>query len=62
MSDAKEAAEKAVDWVEQLIAEMLGGNHEDNRIVLGELSTQDGSKNIQVQLVVTRNEKDFIDE
>jgi hypothetical protein len=62
MSDAKEAAEKAVDWVEQLIAEMIDGDHQDNKIVLGELTNQSGSEELQIQLVVTRNKEDFIDE
>lgn len=60
--NVKEIEENAVGWVEKLIAEMLEGEHDDNRIILGELSTQSGSEIIQVQLVVTRNESDFIDE
>ena len=62
MSDAKEMAMKASEWIETLIAEMLEGNHQDNQIVLGELSSQSGNENIQVRLFVTRNESDFIDE
>lgn len=60
MSEAKNIAGEAVDYIETIIADMLEGNHPDNKVLLGELL--DGSTEIQVQLLVTVNKKQFIDE
>lgn len=60
MSDAREIAEEAQAHIESLIADMLEGDHQDNRVLLG--SVFDGAKEIQIQLVVTQNPRDFLDE
>jgi hypothetical protein len=59
-SEATELASKAGEWVDQLIEEMLEGDHPDNSILLGKVSS--GSDDIQIQLIVTRNQFDFLDE
>lgn len=60
MSEAKIIAGEAVEYIETLIADMLEGSHPDNKVLLGELL--DGITEIQVQLLVTTNKKQFIDE
>ncbi|PKG37017.1 hypothetical protein [Psychromonas sp. Urea-02u-13] len=60
MSGAIEVAEKSVDNIEQLIAEMLEGDHQDNEVSLGWLLY--GKSEIQVQLKITRVRSDFIDD
>lgn len=59
MSGAREVAEKAVDNIEELVADMLAGNYADNEVSLGVLLN--GKEEIQVQLKVTRTPSDFID-
>ncbi|WP_028865260.1 hypothetical protein [Psychromonas aquimarina] len=60
MSGAVKVAEKSMDNIEQLIAEMLEGDHLDNEISLGRLLC--GKSEIQVQLKITRVRSDFIDD
>jgi hypothetical protein len=60
MSEAKKIENEAPDYIETIIADMLKGNHPDNKVLLGELL--DGNTEIQVQLLVTTNKKQFIDE
>lgn len=59
MSDAKELVSNATDYIEELIADMLEGDHQDNEVSLGRLLY--GKGEIQVQLKVTRNRCDFLD-
>lgn len=59
MSGATEVAKTACKNVEQLIAEMLEGDFQDNEISLGRLLL--GNDEVQVQLKVTRNRSDFLD-
>lgn len=60
MSEAKELASAASDYIENLIAEMLDGDHPDNEVSLGRLLC--GKDEIQVRLAVTRKRSDFIDD
>ncbi|WP_025740886.1 hypothetical protein [Salinivibrio socompensis] len=60
MSGAIEVTEDASSHIEELIADMLGGGHKDNQVLLGVL--QSGEDVIQVQLKVTRDPADFMDE
>lgn len=59
MSDVLETAAKAGEHIEDLITDVLSG-YEDSKAWLGTLN--DGDTRIQVHLVVTRNEDDFMDE
>lgn len=60
MREAKKIASEAPDYIETIIADMLEGSHSDNKVLLGELL--DSNTEIQVQLLVTTNKKQFIDE
>lgn len=59
MSGAREIAKKAQYEIEELIADMLAGNHQDNEISLGLLIC--GKDNVQVQLKITRDTCDFLE-
>ena len=60
MSEALNVAAEAPDYIETLLVEMIEGDHQDNEILLGILLS--GDESIQVQLKVTRNPADFMDE
>ncbi|MCC4854451.1 hypothetical protein PD716_08580 [Vibrio gigantis] len=60
MSEAQKVAAEAPDYIETLLVEMLEGDHPDNEVLLGALLS--GDSTIQVQLKITRNPKDFLDE
>ena len=60
MSDAIELTQNASEHVECLLAEMFEGNHDNNHMLLGSLNS--GDDQIQVQLIVTRNTEEFLDE
>ena len=60
MSAAIEVASRAKKEIEELLIDMFAGNHEDNEISLGLLLA--GDDRIQVQLKVTRNLCDFLDD
>lgn len=60
MSEAIKMAATAADCVEELITDMLSGNHPDNYVLLGTL--QSVNTDIQVQLHVMQDESKFIDE
>ncbi|PMN30011.1 hypothetical protein BCT35_20655 [Vibrio lentus] len=60
MSEALRIAAEAPDYIETLIIEMLQGDHPDNEVLLGTLLS--GDESIQVQLKITRNPADFLDE
>ena len=60
MSEALKVAAEAPDYIETLLVEMLEGDHPDNEVLLGALLS--GDSTIQVQLKITRNPKDFLDE
>ena len=60
MSEALKMAAEAPDYIETLIIEMLQGDHPDNEVLLGTLLS--GDESIQVQLKITRNPADFLDE
>ncbi|MEZ8296508.1 hypothetical protein AB6D11_22065 [Vibrio splendidus] len=60
MSEAQKVAAEAPDYIETLLIEMLEGDHPDNEVLLGALLS--GDSTIQVQLKITRNPKDFLDE
>ena len=60
MSEAKAVAAEAEDYIEQLLIEMFEGKYPDNEILLGTLLS--GEDRIQVQLKITRNPEDFMDE
>ncbi len=59
MSGAREVAAEAVIYIEELIADMLAGEHVDNEVALGMLLC--GKQKIQVQLKVTLREEDFLE-
>lgn len=59
MSGAREIAEKAVDNIESLLADMFEGDYADNEVSLGVLLN--GKEEIQVQLKITRDPKAFIE-
>lgn len=59
MCGAIEVANNAAKVIEQLITELIEGNHQDNEISLGRL--QLGTSIFQVQLKVTNDPSDFID-
>jgi len=60
MSEAQKIAAEAPDYIETLLVEMLEGRHPDNEVLLGTLLC--GDESIQVQLKITRNPADFLDE
>jgi len=60
LSAAREIAEEAPTHIESLIADMLEGDHQDNVVLLG--TVFDGQKEIQIQLLVTQNPRDFMDD
>ncbi|KAA8598007.1 hypothetical protein F0Z19_3507 [Vibrio cyclitrophicus] len=60
MSEALKVAAEAPDYIETLLVEMLQGDHPDNEVLLGTLLS--GDESIQVQLKITRNPVDFMDE
>ena len=60
MSDLTDAAERAPEFVEQLASEMFEGKYDNNHMLLGTL--HDGDSMLQVQLIVTRNTEEFLDE
>ncbi|PML06253.1 hypothetical protein [Vibrio lentus] len=60
MSEALKVAAEAPDYIETLLIEMLEGDHPDNEVLLGSLLS--GDESIQVQLKITRNPEDFLDE
>lgn len=60
MSEALKVAAEAPDYIETLLVEMLEGNYADNEVLLGTLLS--GNESIQVQLKITRNPTDFLDE
>lgn len=60
MNEPKLIASEAADYVETLIAEMLEGDYPDNQVLLG--TVLDGGTEIQIQLHVTRNAVQFMDE
>ncbi len=60
MSEAQAVAAEAKDYIEQLLVEMFEGNHLDNEVLLGTLLS--GEDRIQVQLKITRQPENFMDE
>jgi len=60
MSGAIEVAQRAEEEIEELLADMFEGKHEDNEISLGFLTCMNGEV-VQVQLKVTNNPGDFLD-
>lgn len=60
MSEALKMAAEAPDYIETLLVEMLEGDHPDNEVLLGTLLS--GDESIQIQLKITRNPEDFLDE
>ncbi|EDP60816.1 MULTISPECIES: hypothetical protein [Vibrio] len=60
MSEAQIVAAEAPDYIEQLLVEMFEGNHPDNEVLLGTLLS--GKDRIQVQLKITRQPENFLDE
>ncbi|MGF1905228.1 hypothetical protein [Aliivibrio salmonicida] len=60
MSEAIKAASHAKDYIEELIVEMLEGKHPNNEILLGVLELE--GKPLQIQLKVTMNPSEFMDE
>lgn len=60
MSDAIQIAKEAPLYVEDLIAEMMREKVADNRALLG--TVLNGDEEIQIQLVVTRNQENMMDE
>lgn len=61
MSEPKLVAERAVVEIEDLLADMFDSGAPNNHILLGSLATESGEV-IQVQLVVTRDIAEFVDE
>lgn len=62
MGDAVDVAERAKQEIEDLLAEMFEGQWPDNKILLGTLTGENSSEQIQVQLLLTRNHNSFMDE
>ncbi|MCG7565877.1 hypothetical protein MHM95_06195 [Pseudoalteromonas sp. CnMc7-15] len=60
MSEAIKVAMTAPNHVEELIKDLLDGDHKDNYVLLGSLCS--GEASIQVQLHVMQDETKFIDE
>ncbi|MGF1696572.1 hypothetical protein L4C54_12935 [Vibrio lamellibrachiae] len=60
MSEAIKVAAAAPSYIETLLTEMFEGDYPDNEVLLGVLLA--GQSQIQVQLKITRNPEDFMDE
>lgn len=60
MSDAVHIAKEAPLYIEDLITEMMREKIADNRVLLG--TVLNGDEEIQIQLVVTRNQENIMDE
>lgn len=60
MSDAVQIVKEAPMYVEDLITEMMREKIADNRVLLGTVLNDD--EEIQIQLVVTRNQENMMDE
>ena len=60
MSDAQIIAASGAEHVNEMITEMFAGDHDNDHMLLGTL--QSGSEQVQVQLIVTRNTEEFLDE
>ena len=60
MSEAIQLAATATEHIDDLITEMFAGSHDNDHMLLGTL--QSGSEQVQVQLIVTRNTEEFLDE
>ena len=60
MSDAIQITKEAPLYIEDLIAEMMREKIADNRVLLGAVLA--GDEEIQIQLVVTRNTENMMDE
>lgn len=60
MSDAIQITKEAPLYIEDLIAEMMREKIADNRVLLGTVLA--GDEEIQIQLVVTRNTENMMDE
>ncbi len=60
MSAAFEIVESAPNVIDNLLAEMLEGDHPDNSILLGTVFS--GGIEIQIQLMVTKDIRQFIDD
>ena len=60
MSDAIQIAKEAPKHVEGMLAEMFAANAEDNRVCLGGVYA--GAQYIQIQLVVTSNPAQLMDD
>jgi hypothetical protein len=60
MSEIFEICKNTADQANELLIEMLEGNWPDNKLLSG--SVQDGNTAIQVQLLITKNSADFLDE
>lgn len=60
MSDSVEISQTATEHIEALISEMYAGKHDNNHMLLGTLHS--GDEPLQIQLLVTRNPEEFLDE
>jgi len=60
VSASIEVAQKATEVIEQVLSEMFDGDYANNGIILGTILN--GSEEIQVQLKVTRDPCEFMDE
>lgn len=60
MSEHIKIAAQAVDYIEGLFVEIIEGDHDDNEVLLGTVLV--GNKSFQIQLKVTANPDDFMDE
>ncbi|MDO6497348.1 hypothetical protein [Photobacterium sanguinicancri] len=60
MTEAQKIAAEAPSYVMTLIIEMLEGHYKDNEVLLG--TVIDGDSEIQIQLKVTRDSEQFMDE
>lgn len=59
-SECKEIASKAPDYIEDMLFELITSTQLDNRVCLGTLIACNSE--IQVQLVITRNPVDMLDD
>ena len=60
MSEARKLGEMCPLQIEQMLTEMLEGNHDDNEVLLGTLLSE--GKEIQVQIKLTCIEDDFLED
>lgn len=60
MSDLRDIAKEAVYEVEDLVTDLFKQKCSDSQILLGTVG--EGMERIQVQLLVTRNPKNYMDE